>query len=328
MGGDMIQGVSVCVITYNHANYIEECLNSIIAQKADFPIEVVVRDDNSTDCTKQKILEIAAYNTNENINFKIIDGSVNLGANKNILKVIDNCTYEYVAFCEGDDYWTDELKLSKQYKYAKDNLYCDFFVHPAYYRYSSGEIKEVKWPIQFSSSLDAGKIFNASWQFAPTSSYFIKKKALLTLPKWFAAASIGDIFIEIYSSRNGILMQNEYMSAYRYLASGSWSLSLKGNSENIINKSIRHYENFNDKLIKVKIDFPELSSEINKKIANNNFQLSILYFKISKIDKYKYYTERCVEYSKFLNIKKRIFLKLKYFPILLRLLMKLNRASS
>lgn len=324
----MIQGVSVCVITYNHAAYIKECLNSIIAQKTDFPIEVVVRDDNSTDCTKQKILEIVTYNTNENITFKIIDGSVNLGANENILKVIDNCTYEYIAFCEGDDYWTDELKLNKQYKYAKDNLHCDFFVHPAYYKYSSGEIKQVKWPIQFSNSLDTKMILNASWQFAPTSSYFIKKNALLTLPEWFGSASIGDIFIEIYSARNGILMQNEYMSAYRYLASGSWSLNLKGNSENIINKAIKHYENFNDKLMKVKVDFPELSSELDKKIANNNFQLSILYFKIRKIDKYKYYTERCMEFSKELNVKKRIFLKLKYFPTLLRLLMKLNRVFS
>jgi len=103
--------ISVIVTTYNHEKYITQCLESVLEQKGDFQIEVIVGDDCSTDNTRKIIKEFGERYPKI---ISVLPMEKNLGITKNLKRCLDACTGEYIAICEGDDYWTDEYKLQKQ----------------------------------------------------------------------------------------------------------------------------------------------------------------------------------------------------------------------
>lgn len=110
--------VSVFVITYNQEKYIKECLDSIVNQSVDFPLELIVADDASVDRTRKICLE---YQKKYPEYIKLLLNDVNLGLIKNYLNVLSYCKGKYIAQVAGDDYWCDTNKLSIQKKYLDDN---------------------------------------------------------------------------------------------------------------------------------------------------------------------------------------------------------------
>ena len=103
--------INVIVTTYNHEKYIAQCLESILEQKGEFQIEVIVGDDCSTDNTRKIVDE---YGESHPKVISVLPRGGNLGITKNLKRCLDACSGEYIAICEGDDYWTDEYKLQKQ----------------------------------------------------------------------------------------------------------------------------------------------------------------------------------------------------------------------
>ncbi len=113
--------VSVCMITYNHQDYIEEALQSIFKQECDFDIELIVSNDCSTDQTHQVISEFLKNNTKTNIKVNYFNHTKNLGITSNFVYALKQCNGKYIAICEGDDYWVDILKLQKQIDFLEKN---------------------------------------------------------------------------------------------------------------------------------------------------------------------------------------------------------------
>jgi len=103
--------VSVLMITYNHEPYIEQAIEAIVAQKTSFPIELIIGEDCSGDATRAKALD--AQKRYPHL-VRVVHGAKNIGANRNFQRVLSLCRGEYVAVCEGDDYWRDSEKLQKQ----------------------------------------------------------------------------------------------------------------------------------------------------------------------------------------------------------------------
>ena len=113
--------VTIRCITYNHEPYIRQCLEGFVMQKTNFRFEAVVHDDASTDGTANIIREYAEkypdiikpiYETENQ--YSKHDGSLS--------RIMDEHTHgKYIAFCEGDDYWTDMYKLQKQYDFLETN---------------------------------------------------------------------------------------------------------------------------------------------------------------------------------------------------------------
>lgn len=110
--------VSACIITYNHQDYIVDCLEGALFQKVDFDYEIVIGEDKSTDATL-KICEEYASKYPDKI--RIIKREANLGMIGNWVDTIKSCRGKYIAICEGDDYWTDPLKLQKQFDFLEQN---------------------------------------------------------------------------------------------------------------------------------------------------------------------------------------------------------------
>ena len=135
--------LSVFVVTYNQEKYIRQCLDSILMQKVDFDYEVVIGEDHGTDNTRAICEEYAARYPQ----VRLLPLIENLGVAKNWRRVLSECNGEYVAMCEGDDYWSDPYKLQKQIDFMeedKDEKYVMCFHEAMLVDEKSEIIKEYK----------------------------------------------------------------------------------------------------------------------------------------------------------------------------------------
>lgn len=105
--------VSVCMIAYKHEAYIRQAIESILSQDVDFPIELVIGDDCSPDGT----VAICEEFSSRDPRVRLLPRERNLGPMPNFTRTLLACKGEYIAVCEGDDYWTDPQKLRKQVQF-------------------------------------------------------------------------------------------------------------------------------------------------------------------------------------------------------------------
>lgn len=110
--------ISVCMITYNHGDYIKSAIEGVLNQKCNFNIELVISDDCSTDLTRDFCIK---YKEKYPTQIRLLLPESNLGMQGNFHKALSACTGKYIAICEGDDYWTDTLKLQKQIDFLELN---------------------------------------------------------------------------------------------------------------------------------------------------------------------------------------------------------------
>ena len=110
--------VSVCMVTYNHEKYIAQAIEGVMTQETNFKIELVIGEDSSTDRTRKICLE---YKNKFPHIIKLRLQEKNLGMMKNFYDSLSSCTGDYIAICEGDDYWTDPYKLQKQIDFLEEN---------------------------------------------------------------------------------------------------------------------------------------------------------------------------------------------------------------
>lgn len=121
--------VSVSCITYNHAPYIRKCLDGFLMQKTNFEFEIIIHDDASTDGTADIIREYEKKYAD--IIFPIYqkENQWSKGKKPNWDFNAPRWRGKYIAICEGDDYWTDPLKLQKQVDFLENNERCFMITH-------------------------------------------------------------------------------------------------------------------------------------------------------------------------------------------------------
>jgi glycosyltransferase involved in cell wall biosynthesis len=126
--------VSVKMITYNHAPFISKAIDGVLKQKVDFPIELVIGEDCSTDGTREIVFE---YQKKYPAIIRVISSDKNVGMKQNGYRTARACRGKYIAFCEGDDYWHHPGKLQKQADYLEGHPECGLV-------YSSYDVYHVK----------------------------------------------------------------------------------------------------------------------------------------------------------------------------------------
>ncbi len=110
--------VSVVMLTYNHSEYIARAIEGVLMQRTDFSIELLIGEDCSSDGTR----EIArSYERLHPATVRVISDSHNVGMHDNHLRLLRQCRGEFIAYCEGDDYWTDSEKLARQVEYLRQH---------------------------------------------------------------------------------------------------------------------------------------------------------------------------------------------------------------
>lgn len=274
--------VSVICNTFNHGKYIREALEGFIMQKTNFPFEVLVHDDASTDNTAEIIREYEekypdiikpVYQT-ENQYSKGVAVTVAFG--------LSRAKGKYLALCEGDDFWTDPLKLQKQFDALENHPEIDMCVHAAYkIDADSGE----KCGRMAPKKMEKEKLFSVeevileggNGQVA-TSAIFYRKSMMDKVPEYRRKHSF-DYTLQINGAmRGGLLYLGEFMSAYRTSVSGSWTQRVWGNRE----KRLQHLDRTLDmlKILNEETEFKyndaiqtrTLLTEISKLTVDSNYK--------------------------------------------------------
>lgn len=114
--------VSICCLTYNHSAFISECLDGFLGQKTSFPFEILIHDDASTDGTQEIIKDYSEQY--KDVIFPLFEKENQFSKYSGNMDVIFNYSRakgKYIAYCEGDDYWTDPLKLQKQVDFLESH---------------------------------------------------------------------------------------------------------------------------------------------------------------------------------------------------------------
>jgi len=158
--------VSVDMITYNHAPYIARAIEGVVKQKTNFPFELVIGEDCSTDGTREIVFEYKRKYPNI---IRVVASERNLGAAANSRQVAQACRGQYIAFCEGDDFWHDETKLQKQVDYLERNPECGL-VYSGYDVYHPHLNKTIKDFIRYKGWMMPKK---------PTLIDFVEDKSVL-----------------------------------------------------------------------------------------------------------------------------------------------------
>lgn len=204
--------VSVCIITYNHDEYIVQAVKSVLRQEVDFQYEIIVGEDCSTDDTRERLYTHFA----DRDNMTILAHEDNLGTRQNMQAVLRAARGEYVAILDGDDFWTDEQKLQKQVDILD--------THPEYsmvghqYRSvfengpESGHGPDVS-PEQ-PARITMEDFLKGVWIGAGTMVY--RRECVPQLPEWAEGIPTGDKIFQFTCLLYGpIYFLNEVMSAYR-----------------------------------------------------------------------------------------------------------------
>lgn len=213
--------VSVCMITYNHESYVEEALNSILNQKVNFNVEVVIFDDQSKDGT-QDILEKYKINSSKNFFFKIHYNQQRVGVAKNFKQALEACNGKYVALCEGDDAWGDEGKLKNQIDFLESNIGYIASFHDSHFYNERSELVYGSVLKNNSKRKLVFKDFLSGNHTIPTQSVVFRKKFKL-LPKEFELIPNPDIFLFTYLSRDGdFYFQSKVKYSFYRLHSGGY----------------------------------------------------------------------------------------------------------
>jgi glycosyltransferase involved in cell wall biosynthesis len=110
--------VSVCLITYNHEKFIAKAIESVLMQKTNFKFQLVIADDCSTDGSKKILLNFKDKYPDR---IHLILQQTNIGPAKNWIDLLSFPRSKYLAYFEGDDYWTDPNKLQKQFDFLESN---------------------------------------------------------------------------------------------------------------------------------------------------------------------------------------------------------------
>jgi glycosyltransferase involved in cell wall biosynthesis len=137
--------VSVKMITYNHAPFIVQAIESVLHQITNYPFELVIGEDCSTDGTREIVFE---YQKKHPDIIRIITSDANVGMKNNSMRTMKACKGKYLAFCEGDDYWHNPHKLQKQVDYMESHPDCGL-VYSSYDVYLVREKKKIEDYIRY-----------------------------------------------------------------------------------------------------------------------------------------------------------------------------------
>lgn len=215
--------VSICCATYNHSQYIRQCLDGFVMQKTTFPVEVLIHDDASTDGTQDIIREYECKYPDLIKPIYQTENQYSKGVKVSLVYNYSRVKGKYIALCEGDDYWTDPYKLQKQVDFLESHP--DFVMcSHRYDRYHEEEHRLEKDPDEtFEGAVyDLKNLIGGKW-LTQTLTVMYRRSALDLKEYETYGMSMDIILLYALLKRGNGYCFPDVMGVYRYHNGGVWS---------------------------------------------------------------------------------------------------------
>ena len=210
--------VSIFMLAYNHEKFISEAIEGVLMQKTTFPIEIIIGEDGSTDKTASIIKEYAIKHPDL---IKARYNMPNIGMMPNMIKTLQECTGKYIAFCEGDDYWTDPNKLQKQVDFLEKNTDFSICYHDASIL-ENGQFSDSHVPIYDKEFLTIVDLAKENCIHTPTCVF--RNNLFDKFPEFFNSCPAGDYVLHLLNAQHGKIKRlPEKMAVYRRHSEGVWA---------------------------------------------------------------------------------------------------------
>lgn len=218
--------VSVCMATYNHEKVIAQAIESVMMQETSFEYELIIGEDCSTDGTRGIV---ANYQQRYPDRIRAFLRERNLGAAENWMQALAASRGEYVADLDGDDYWTDPLKLQRQADYLDSHPECSMCFHNVQVKQDgSNELSPPVYGEEMRSFYELADLIPKNI-IIPCTVVFRKDALVIPLPDWVARMPMGDWPICLLLAQRGRLgYLPMVMSVYREHPGGTWSTMERG----------------------------------------------------------------------------------------------------
>lgn len=228
--------VTVCMLVYQQETVVSQAIESVLCQKTDFEYEIIIGDDCSKDGTREILRRYAQMYPGR---IQLIEQPSNVGPVRNAYDVLRRAKGEYLAFLEGDDFWTDDTKLQKQIDYLRENPECSMVYHACDVIGPDGNrirtLRQKKQIQTLSDLYPTGNIHMAT-------SSIVGHNLFARDPAYFQLFGythyVGDIIIKAaYLKEGKIGYIDEILSCYRKVVSG-------GTNYSSIDKNIQRMDAF------------------------------------------------------------------------------------
>lgn len=253
--------VNICIITYNHEKYIREAIEGVLMQKTPFPFQLIIGEDCSTDNTWEICKE---YEKKYPELIKLLpQPETNLGMMPNFIRTLKACKGKYIALCEGDDYWTDPLKLQKQVDFLEKNEdYIICFHNVDIWKEKSKELIKDYITKDVNETTSVEDLAQENYIHTPS---VVLRNFQIEFPNWFSKVPYGDYALYSLNALKGkIYKLNETMAVYR--------VHDKGLMKKLKNLSLKDKTSFNLNIIPL---YEHMYSETDLIIYQKNIYVLI-----------------------------------------------------
>lgn len=226
--------ISIACMTYNQDSYIERTIKSFLFQKTEYRFEILIHDDASQDNTPNII---AKYASEYPQIFRIIQQASNQYSIKPTLPTLitlNEAKGDYIALCEGDDYWLSEDKLQTQLQAMLAYPQVGLSFHGSINLFDNNKKTEGVNYGETSKIIPLNRVILGGGAFMPTASLLFKSSLLDDFNQILPSTPVGDFYMQVLGSQQGALFVPSIKSIYRKESNGSWSSSAMNTSEEVI----------------------------------------------------------------------------------------------
>lgn len=262
--------VSVIMLAYNSEKYIATAIRGVVKQKTNYRIQLVLSDDVSTDGTyeicrryKEQYPDIITLRRN----------SRNIGLQANFMEAYKCCEGEYIAMCDGDDYWCDMHKLQMMTDYMDSHKDCAVAFHRVINYYEDKGTKSLsnggqKADITILDLARSNTITNCSCMY--------RRANCPVLPQWISQIKLCDYAMHILNASHGYIHYfNRPMAVYRQHASAIWSLKNLEDREKKLNMALHVRELIMDNLSESQPEACRIIRDAHTRFAMNEIRFSL-----------------------------------------------------